>query len=124
MMNMMSKTLKDDGARRDAISHHHRSILVEAGAGSGKTAVMAGRIADERNDRNTFDHDAALAKQDRLLRVRLVNALGEEGCRPPIGARRLFSDVCRDDAHEWEGAICGPRHESGPIPAVRMCAAP
>lgn len=44
---MMSevKTLKDDGARRDAISRHDRSILVEAGAGSGKTAVMAGRIA-------------------------------------------------------------------------------
>ena len=37
--------LKDDGARRDAISCHDRSILVEAGAGSGKTAVMAGRIA-------------------------------------------------------------------------------
>ena len=32
-------------ARRDAISLHDRSILVEAGAGSGKTAVMAGRIA-------------------------------------------------------------------------------
>jgi ATP-dependent exoDNAse (exonuclease V) beta subunit len=28
-----------------AISAHDRSILVEAGAGSGKTAVMAGRIA-------------------------------------------------------------------------------
>jgi exodeoxyribonuclease-5 len=44
---MMSsvKILKDDGARRDAISCHDRSILVEAGAGSGKTAVMAGRIA-------------------------------------------------------------------------------
>ncbi|MDA9433698.1 UvrD-helicase domain-containing protein [Bradyrhizobium sp. CCBAU 51627] len=44
---MMSsvKTLKDVGARRDAISRHDRSILVEAGAGSGKTAVMAGRIA-------------------------------------------------------------------------------
>jgi len=44
---MMSevKSLKDDGARRDAISRHDRSILVEAGAGSGKTAVMAGRIA-------------------------------------------------------------------------------
>lgn len=40
-----TKILKDDGARRDAISHHDRSILVEAGAGSGKTAVMAGRIA-------------------------------------------------------------------------------
>lgn len=37
--------LKDDGARRDALSAHDRSILVEAGAGSGKTAIMAGRIA-------------------------------------------------------------------------------
>ena len=37
--------VKDDGARRDAIRLHDRSILVEAGAGSGKTAVMAGRIA-------------------------------------------------------------------------------
>ena len=44
-MSSMSKVLKDDGARRDAISLHDRSILVEAGAGSGKTAVMAGRIA-------------------------------------------------------------------------------
>jgi ATP-dependent exoDNAse (exonuclease V) beta subunit len=39
------KALKDDSSRRDAIGHHDRSILVEAGAGSGKTAVMAGRIA-------------------------------------------------------------------------------
>lgn len=45
MMSNMPKVLKDDGARRDAISLHDRSILVEAGAGSGKTAVMAGRIA-------------------------------------------------------------------------------
>ena len=45
MMSSVSKILKDDGARRDAISLHDRSILVEAGAGSGKTAVMAGRIA-------------------------------------------------------------------------------
>ena len=45
IMNNMSKVLKDDGARRDAISLRDRSILVEAGAGSGKTAVMAGRIA-------------------------------------------------------------------------------
>lgn len=44
-MGSVSKTLKDDGARRDAISLHDRSILVEAGAGSGKTAVMAGRIS-------------------------------------------------------------------------------
>ena len=39
------KTLSDDTARRDAIAVHDRSFLVEAGAGSGKTAVMAGRIA-------------------------------------------------------------------------------
>jgi exodeoxyribonuclease-5 len=44
-MRVVSKVLKDDGARRDAIRFHDRSILVEAGAGSGKTAVMAGRIA-------------------------------------------------------------------------------
>lgn len=45
MMISVSEALKDDGARRDAIYLHDRSILVEAGAGSGKTAVMAGRIA-------------------------------------------------------------------------------
>ena len=45
MMSSVSKVLKDDGARHDAINLHDRSILVEAGAGSGKTAVMAGRIA-------------------------------------------------------------------------------
>jgi exodeoxyribonuclease-5 len=44
-MMSSAKVLKDDGARRDAIGLHDRSILVEAGAGSGKTAVMAGRIA-------------------------------------------------------------------------------
>lgn len=37
--------LADDAARRTAIAIHDRSFLVEAGAGSGKTAVMAGRIA-------------------------------------------------------------------------------
>lgn len=44
-MGSVSKVLKDDRARCDAIRFHNRSILVEAGAGSGKTAVMAGRIA-------------------------------------------------------------------------------
>ena len=45
MINAAHKSLSDDDARRDAIIVHDRSILVEAGAGSGKTAVMAGRIA-------------------------------------------------------------------------------
>jgi exodeoxyribonuclease-5 len=45
MTGTRAKGLKDDGVRRLAIAAHQRSILVEAGAGSGKTAVMAGRIA-------------------------------------------------------------------------------
>lgn len=44
-MDAKATTLKDDPARRAAIADHGNSILVEAGAGSGKTAVMAGRIA-------------------------------------------------------------------------------
>lgn len=44
-MTAALKILRDDAARRTAISSHDQSLLVEAGAGSGKTAVMAGRIA-------------------------------------------------------------------------------
>lgn len=44
-MTAVTKDLRDDAARCNAIRVHDRSILVEAGAGSGKTAVMAGRIA-------------------------------------------------------------------------------
>jgi ATP-dependent exoDNAse (exonuclease V) beta subunit len=44
-MNAQPLPLPDDDARRAAIAVHDRSYLVEAGAGSGKTAVMAGRIA-------------------------------------------------------------------------------
>ena len=40
-----ARTLSDDDARRSAITVHDRSFLVEAGAGSGKTALLAGRIA-------------------------------------------------------------------------------
>lgn len=36
--------LADDAARSDALRVNQKSLLVEAGAGSGKTAVMAGRI--------------------------------------------------------------------------------
>jgi exodeoxyribonuclease-5 len=44
-MNAPFKPLADDQARRTALATHDHSFLVEAGAGSGKTAVMAGRIA-------------------------------------------------------------------------------
>ncbi|POF63064.1 ATP-dependent endonuclease [Novacetimonas maltaceti] len=43
-MEQIRVPLKDDGARRAAIADISRSFLVEAGAGSGKTAVLAGRI--------------------------------------------------------------------------------
>ena len=45
MMDAPQEALADAAARRDALASHDRSLLVEAGAGSGKTAVMAGRIA-------------------------------------------------------------------------------
>jgi len=37
--------LPDASARVTAIADHQRSLLVEAGAGSGKTSLMAGRVA-------------------------------------------------------------------------------
>src|ERR1700679_1097261 len=37
--------LPDAAARLTALTQHDRTILVEAGAGSGKTALMAGRVA-------------------------------------------------------------------------------
>lgn len=44
-MMTLVPTLRDDDARRIALATHDKSLLVEAGAGSGKTAVMAGRVA-------------------------------------------------------------------------------
>ncbi len=44
-MNAVTKGLADDAARCSAMAIHNRSLLVEAGAGSGKTAILAGRIA-------------------------------------------------------------------------------
>ena len=38
-------TLPDADVRRRALLDHDSTLLVEAGAGSGKTALMAGRIA-------------------------------------------------------------------------------
>ncbi|WP_172122510.1 UvrD-helicase domain-containing protein [Devosia sp. 919] len=43
-MTVAVKILADEAARLTAMTAHDRSIMVEAGAGSGKTAIMAGRI--------------------------------------------------------------------------------
>jgi ATP-dependent exoDNAse (exonuclease V) beta subunit len=37
--------LPDSSARRTALTDHERTLLVEAGAGSGKTAIIAGRVS-------------------------------------------------------------------------------
>ena len=37
--------LPDAASRLTALTDHERTLLVEAGAGSGKTALMAGRVA-------------------------------------------------------------------------------
>ena len=46
-MRQVSSTapLPDAPARLTALTEHDRTFLVEAGAGSGKTALMAGRVA-------------------------------------------------------------------------------
>ncbi|MER2266796.1 UvrD-helicase domain-containing protein [Methylobacterium oxalidis] len=44
-MTAHDKSLKDTAERATAVLANNRSLLVEAGAGSGKTALMAGRIA-------------------------------------------------------------------------------
>ena len=69
------RTLSDDAARRDAIAVHDRSFLVEAGAGSGKTAVMAGRITMLLANGVEPKHIAAVtftefAASELLIRVR------------------------------------------------------
>lgn len=75
MMSALTRVLKDDNARWQAISQHGRSFLVEAGAGSGKTAVMAGRIALMLADGIRPSNIAAvtfteLAASELLVRVR------------------------------------------------------
>ena len=42
---MAKGVLPDSAARIAALADHDRTLLVEAGAGSGKTALMAGRVA-------------------------------------------------------------------------------
>jgi exodeoxyribonuclease-5 len=94
-MNAAAETmiLADDAARRVAIAAHDRSLLVEAGAGSGKTAVMAGRIvmllangvAPKRIAAVTFTE---LAASELLVRVReFVATLVADPAHPPAEMR-------------------------------------
>jgi ATP-dependent exoDNAse (exonuclease V) beta subunit len=44
-MGAIAPGLPDSAARLTALIDHDHTLLVEAGAGSGKTALMAGRVA-------------------------------------------------------------------------------
>lgn len=87
-MNTTAMPLNDNHARRTAIADHDRSLLVEAGAGSGKTAVMAGRIAMMLAEGIAPRHIAAvtfteLAASELVIRVREFVAELTEGRIPP-----------------------------------------
>ncbi len=74
-MNKPLTTLTDKNARILALTSHGRSLLVEAGAGSGKTAIMAGRIVLMLADGVKAKSIAAvtfteLAASELLMRVR------------------------------------------------------
>ncbi len=74
---MTSPVLTDDAARRRALTERDASLWVEAGAGSGKTALMAGRVvlllADgvppDRIAAITFTELAAAELHDRIHRM-------------------------------------------------------
>ena len=93
--------LADEGARRAAIAIHDRSFLVEAGAGSGKTAVLAGRIAMLLAEGVEPKFVAALtftefAASELLIRVReFVNELAAG--RIPAELRTALPDGLSDD---------------------------
>ena len=100
-MNAPLKPLADDDARRTAIAVHDRSFLVEAGAGSGKTAVMAGRIAMMLAEGIAPKTIAAvtfteLAASELLIRVR--EFVGELAAgRIPAELRVALPDGLSDD---------------------------
>ncbi|MYD44553.1 MAG: AAA family ATPase [Gammaproteobacteria bacterium] len=78
------QVMQDDSARRRAIKDHKNSYLVEAAAGSGKTAVLAGRIAYMLADGIRPRHIAAItftefAASELFIRVReYVDKLASE----------------------------------------------
>jgi len=103
-MSAPMNPLADDASRRDAISVHDRTFLVEAGAGSGKTAVMAGRIAMMLAEGITPKTIAAvtfteLAASELLIRVReFVGDLAAG--RIPAELRVALSDGLSDQQRQ------------------------
>ena len=105
--------LADTTARVAALTQHRRSLLVEAGAGSGKTALMAGRaallvaagIAPKHIAAITFTEAAAAELLERIEGI--VRDL-ESGVVPPELAPALpngLSDLQRANLKKGAGAL-------------------
>jgi ATP-dependent exoDNAse (exonuclease V) beta subunit len=121
-MNAVPRTLRDDDSRLRAMATLDRSFLVDAGAGSGKTAVLAGRIAMMLAAGIQPKHIAAvtfteLAASELLLRVReFVAALadGEIPSELHIALPRGLSEHQRQHltgaSHQIDDLTCSTIH--------------
>src|SRR3546814_19467427 len=84
MMDTPQQALADDVARRDALASHDRSLLVEAGAGSGKTAVMAGRIAMMLAEGIAPRSIAAVTFTELAASELVMRGIGRASCRERV----------------------------------------
>jgi exodeoxyribonuclease-5 len=74
--------LPDAGARQRALFDYESNLLVEAGAGSGKTALMAGRFA-LMLAHGIHPRDIEAAASELLERIQGFVASLRDGRRPP-----------------------------------------
>ena len=101
MKTAQQKPFADHAAREEAIANHGRSCLVEAGAGSGKTAIIAGRIAMMLADGIEPKSIAAVtftefAASELLIRVREFASELAAG-RIPLELRIALPDGLTED---------------------------
>lgn len=87
-------TLNDASARKAALTQLDKSLLVEAGAGSGKTSLMAGRIVSLLGSGVHPRNIAAvsfteMAASELLTRVTEFTQLARDG-KPPIDISAAF----------------------------------
>ncbi len=106
----MSLALPDNEARRCAMRAHDRTYLVEAGAGSGKTAVLAGRIVMLLASGITPKHIAAvtfteLAASELLVRVRNYMDALIEGSTPAELAVALPDGLAANEQGHIKAAL-------------------
>ncbi len=105
--------LSDLDARIEALTRHNRSLLVEAGAGSGKTALMAGRaallVAGGTAPRNiaaiTFTEAAAAELLERIDRIVKALVSGKPPTEIEPALPTGLSDAQRANLKEGEDTL-------------------